>query len=127
MLYTLATRSSMDVNVLHDRNPLFVLLSDGGVRNNYTVRILNKGPKRTFTLSVSGLDGAQLHIPGTEPRADGKLAVEVGEDQTQEIRLSVQVKSAALPPGPVQIEIRATDPATGESAGAEDHFIPSTQ
>jgi len=117
----------MDVNVLHDRNPLFVLLSDGGVRNNYTVRILNKGPERTFTLGVSGLKGAELRVAGVEPGADGKLAVEVGQDQTREIRLSVQVKSELLPPGPVQIEIRATDTASGETAAAEDHFIPSTQ
>ena len=55
MLYALTTRSSMSVNVLHDRNPLFVQLSDGGVSNNYTVRILNKGPERTLALDVSGL------------------------------------------------------------------------
>ena len=28
--------------MLHDRNPPYVLLSDGGVRNGYTVKILNK-------------------------------------------------------------------------------------
>ncbi len=100
MLYALATRSSMSVNVLHDRNPLFVLLSDGGVRNDYTVRILNKGPERTFALDVSGLPGADLHIPGTERGADGRLVVEVGQDQTREIRLSVQVKSAMVPAKP---------------------------
>jgi hypothetical protein len=37
------------------------------------------------------------------------------------------VKNALLPEDPVQIEIRATDTATGEAAGAEDHFIPSTK
>ncbi len=127
MLYALATRSSMSVNVLHDRNPLYVLLSDGGVRNNYTVRILNKGPERTFALDVSGLPGADLHIPGTERRADGKLAVEVGQDQTREIRLSVQVKSAMVPQSPVGIEIKATDTATGQTAGEQDHFVPPNQ
>jgi cytochrome c oxidase accessory protein FixG len=123
MLYALATRTTMSVNVLHDRNPLFVLLSDGGVRNNYTVRILNKGPERTFVLDVSGLPGAELHITGTEPRADGKLAVEVEQDQTREIRLSVQVKSTMVPENPVGIEIKATDAATGQSATEQDHFV----
>ena len=52
MLYALATRSSISVNVLHERNPLSVLLSDGGVRNDYTVRLLNKGTRRTFALEV---------------------------------------------------------------------------
>jgi cytochrome c oxidase accessory protein FixG len=127
MLYALATRSSMDVNVLHDRNPLFVLLSDGGIRNNYTVRILNKGPARTFRLEVSGLEGAELHIPGIERGTDGKLAIEVGQDQTREIRLSVQMKSGQVPAHPIIIAIRASDIASGESAEATDHFIPPSQ
>ena len=42
MLYALATRTLLDVNVLHDRNPLAVTLSDGSIRNAYTVRLLNK-------------------------------------------------------------------------------------
>ena len=42
MTYALATRRNDGVNVLHDRNPLFVRLSDGSLRNAYTVRILNK-------------------------------------------------------------------------------------
>jgi cytochrome c oxidase accessory protein FixG len=127
MLYTLATRSSMSVNVLHDRNPLYVLLADGGVRNDYTVRILNKGAQRSFALDVSGLPGADLHIPGTTRGADGRLAVEVGQDQTREIRLSVQVKSAMAPQSPVGIEIKATDTATGQTAGVADHFVPPSQ
>ena len=42
MTYALATRHNEGVSVLHDRNPLFVRLSDGSLRNAYTVRILNK-------------------------------------------------------------------------------------
>ena len=37
-----AQRPTLEINVLHDRNPLFVRLSDGGMRNGYTVKILNK-------------------------------------------------------------------------------------
>jgi cytochrome c oxidase accessory protein FixG len=127
MLYALATRSPIDLSVLHDRNPLFVLLSDGGVRNNYMVRILNKGERRTFALDVSGLPGAQLHSPGIEPRADGKIAVDVGQDQTREVRLSVQVSSGMVPSNPVRIDIRATDAATGLATAAADHFVPPAQ
>jgi hypothetical protein len=35
-------------------NPLYVLLADGSIRNDYTVRILNKGATRKFALDVSG-------------------------------------------------------------------------
>src|SRR6266581_4133574 len=42
MLYALLTRTLLDVNILHDRNPVAVRLSDGSIRNAYTVRLLNK-------------------------------------------------------------------------------------
>jgi cytochrome c oxidase accessory protein FixG len=127
MLYTLATRSTMGINVLHERNPLFVQLADGGVRNDYTVRLLNKGAARSFALDVSGLPGATLRIAGVDRQADGRLVVEVGQDQTRELRLSVQVEPANLPKAATIIEIESTDIASGQTATARDHFVPADQ
>jgi cytochrome c oxidase accessory protein FixG len=124
MLYALTTRSSIDVNVLHERNPLFVQLSDGGVRNDYTVRLLNKGGQRSFALDVSGLPGAIVHVSGIERGADGRLIVDVGQDQTRELRMSVQAASAMMPPSAVNITIKATDLSTGQTAVTADHFVP---
>lgn len=42
MLYSLLTRSPLEMNVTHDRNPLFVKLSDGSIRNGYNITIINK-------------------------------------------------------------------------------------
>jgi polyferredoxin len=127
MLYALTTRSSLGINVLHDRNPLFVTLSDGSIRNDYTVRLLNKGGDRTFALDVSGLPGAVLRIAGIERGADGRIVAEVGPDQTRELRISLLVPAKALPREPVNIEITATDVASGLSAHAADHFIPANR
>jgi cytochrome c oxidase accessory protein FixG len=127
MLYALATRTSMSLNVLHERNPLYVQLSDGGIRNDYTVRILNKAAQRSFALQVSGLPNAAVHVSGVERAADGQLIVEVGQDQTRELRLSVEVAGAMAPPNPIAIEIKATDTATGQTASAADHFIPPSR
>jgi len=124
MLYVLATRSSLGVSVLHERNPLYVLLADGSVRNDYTLRVLNKGPLRSVALNVSGLSGAVAHISGVERGADGGLIVEVGQDQTRELRMSVQVGSAAVSVNPIDIEFTATDTATGQTAITGDHFVP---
>jgi len=85
---------------------------------------VNKGSARSFALDISGLPSAALHVQGTEPAADGRLIVEVGQDQTRELRLSVQVASAVVPERPANIEIRATDLATGQAASAGDHFVP---
>ncbi|WP_038971633.1 cytochrome c oxidase accessory protein CcoG [Bradyrhizobium genomosp. III] len=124
MVYTLATRATIDVNVLHERNPLFVQLSDGGVRNDYTVRILNKGAQRSFAIEVSGLPGANIRVAGVEVAPDGKPVVEVGQDQTREVRLSVQVGPADLPKSSRDLEVAITDTASGGRASARDHFLP---
>ena len=82
--------------MLHDRNPVFVRLSDGAIRNAYTVRITNKrAERREFTLSISGLAGSLLDVVQT--RDDGRFVVEVGPDQTREVRVLV-TDYADLPP-----------------------------
>src|SRR5207247_11172431 len=56
-------RSVLDVSVLHDRNPVFVQLSDGSLRNAFTVKILNKmHAARTFRIATEGLKGAELSV-----------------------------------------------------------------
>jgi cytochrome c oxidase accessory protein FixG len=93
MLAALLNRSTLDINVLHDRNPPYVLLSDGGIRNGYTVKILNKlHQPREFSLEVRGLPGAQLAILGMEPGA----RIRVTTDDLREVRVFVTVPRAEL-------------------------------
>ena len=67
MLYALLTRSLLDVNVLHDRNPVAVKLSDGSIRNAYTVRLLNKrGFDRVIAIDVDGPVNATVHVVGAD-------------------------------------------------------------
>jgi cytochrome c oxidase accessory protein FixG len=125
MLVTLATRSSMSVKVLHDRNPLFTLLSDGSVRNDYTMRLLNKlGTDQSYALTIEGLPKTSVDVAGADASGDGRLVVTVGPDQTREVRVRVAVPPDRLPKAPVEITFTAVDTATGESASAREHFIP---
>ena len=63
MLTVLSLRSPLAVNVLHDRNPLYVALKDGTVRNGYDVKMLNMTPEpRTVTLHLEGLPGATVSL-----------------------------------------------------------------
>ncbi len=65
MLYSLLTRSPLELHVLHDRNPLYVTLSDGSVRNGYDIRILNKTHEdRTYRLALEGLPDATITMQG---------------------------------------------------------------
>jgi polyferredoxin len=122
MLYALATRDNVGVSVIHDRNPIFVQLADGEIRNGYTVRILNKyNLARRFTLKVEDLPGAIIEVGGVSTSADGDHAIEVGPDQTRELRVLItdhERRSGKETP----IAISVTDRETGESARAFDHF-----
>jgi cytochrome c oxidase accessory protein FixG len=126
MTYALATRSSMSISVLHERNPLFVALSEGGVRNDYTVRLLNKSATaQSFKIELVGLPGATIQAVGIDHRGNDDLIVEVGQDQTRELRVSVQVPEAMVPARSADVMFRATDAATGQTSTARDHFIPN--
>src|SRR5262249_46784794 len=95
MLAAVLLRSTVEINILHDRNPPFVLLSDGGVRNAYTVKILNKMHEpRVFSLSTQGLPGALLTIVGNN--GDGNIRV--GTDDLREVRVLVTVPVSYLAP-----------------------------
>ncbi len=42
MLNSLIFKSPIEVNIIADRNPIYVRMSDGSIRNGYTLRIVNK-------------------------------------------------------------------------------------
>ncbi|MES9832874.1 MAG: cytochrome c oxidase accessory protein CcoG [Candidatus Thiodiazotropha sp. DIVDIV] len=56
--YGLTSLAPLEIKVIHDRQPLFVLQSDGSIQNKYTVKILNKLTKDIpVTLSAEGPEG----------------------------------------------------------------------
>jgi cytochrome c oxidase accessory protein FixG len=122
MLYGLATRTFTGLSVIHDRNPVFVTLADGSVRNGYTVRVLNKRPiSRVFTIEAEGLPGARVEVVGAAGEADStSLAVE--PDTTLEARVLVFAPAGARPEKTTPLAFRITDVASGEVATAHDHF-----
>ena len=120
MSYALITRTAQSISVLHDRNPIFVRLSDGAIRNAYTVRIANKrSDRREFALSLSGLAGSLLDVVQT--RDDGRFVVDVGPDQTREVRVLV-TDYADRPAGSTPVNFHLYDVGTGERASASDYF-----
>ncbi len=106
MLLSLTVRDRIDVNVIHDRNPVFVTLSDGSIRNGYTVKILNMvNEPRTFQIRVEDLPGAHLAFAGGEAVSgissgedlDGPfLRVEVDPDRLRSVRIVVTMPREAL-------------------------------
>ena len=65
MLVMLWLRSSVDVNILPEHNPLFVTLADGSIRNGYIIRVMNKEhAEKDYLLSVQG--NGRLSVQGRE-------------------------------------------------------------
>ncbi|EFL89401.1 cytochrome c oxidase accessory protein CcoG [Ahrensia sp. R2A130] len=100
LLTVLALRDTLDVNILHDRNPLFVTLSDGSTRNGYEIKILNKrGETRLFWVETEGLPGAQLTVASSGNKPKASLLVEVDADSIRGVKVFV-----AVPPGQLEDE-----------------------
>ena len=123
MLYALLTRSLLDVNVLHDRNPVAVRLTDGSIRNAYTVRLLNKGLDREVVLDVEGAANAVLHVVGGDAVTSGRPLIVLGRDRTTELRVLVTAPAASNTVKSIPLTFRVTDTAHGEVATATDNFV----
>ncbi|MBN9280149.1 MAG: cytochrome c oxidase accessory protein CcoG, partial [Hyphomicrobium sp.] len=96
MLVALWNRTTLELNIQHDRNPPFVRLSEGGIRNAYTVKILNKlHEPRTFALTLRDLPGAALSMVGAN--AGEAMQVTVPTNTLRELRVFVTVPREGLP------------------------------
>lgn len=61
--YSVATRGSFDRAVNQIRQPLYVVLSNGDIRNRYQIRITNKAAEdQTYVFSARGIPADALHL-----------------------------------------------------------------
>ncbi len=113
MTYGLLNKTVLEVNVVPDRNPLFVQVSGGGIRNGYTVRILNKKHgEHKFTIAVSGLKDPNLSYVGIEA---GEPPLDVKSDDVRAVKvyLTVPPEEAATMPANVAIGFTVHDIVDG--------------
>jgi len=122
-LATVASRSSLEVNVLHDRNPLFVKLSDGSIRNGYTLKILNKvRDARRFDLAVEAPGHASLQIVGLEQPAADTVSLTAPPDGVATYQVYVRLPPADGAASSQALVFRLTDRASGDSVRYESIF-----
>ncbi len=125
MLYSLLGRSDMDLTAQHDRNPLYVTLSDGSVRNAYTLRILNKNlQRRTFRIETFGIPNGTIEAAGAIQELEGRSIVVSGApDSTFELHAFVTVPKGVEATGTRRITFRLSDVGTGKSTIVRDNFV----
>ena len=97
MLFALGTRTHTDLTVSPDRNPPFMLLKDGSVRNAYTLRLRNMEARpRDMEVALTGLpEGAVMWTEAVSmENAAAQLVIDVPANETKVVRAYVM-----LPPG----------------------------
>ncbi|MFZ4690107.1 MAG: cytochrome c oxidase accessory protein CcoG [Polymorphobacter sp.] len=96
MLFSLGVRSRLDISVAPDRNPRFVQLSDGAIRNAYTVKLRNMETRpRSVDIAISGLPGAVVWSEaGDRASAGTGLRLALQPDAVTRIRMFVAAPAA---------------------------------
>ena len=123
MLGSLFFRATLDINVLHDRNPLFVTLSNGDIRNGYTIKLLNKTREgRSFTLSFEGIEGAEMWVIGKEETPAAQLQLSAEPDSVATYQAYVRVPAEAVDAAKLDIRFLLSDTETGETVVKDTVF-----
>lgn len=122
MLFTLGQRTRLDLAVQPDRNPVYVRLSDGSIRNNYTLKIRNMETRpRIVDIYVEGLPGAVVWTPaGKREFATQHIQFAVAPDAVHKVQLFV----VAPAEGPEHSTFTiSTIARTGDESGDSDTVV----
>ncbi|MGV6803065.1 MAG: cytochrome c oxidase accessory protein CcoG [Ruegeria sp.] len=120
LLFALFIRSDIELTVAPVRNPTFVVMSDGAIRNTYDVRLRNKhGEDRLFKLSLVGDPAMRLEIEGTQLDTVNVLA-----DNTQLTRVYIVASKGTAPSTTESTPVRiwVEDLVSGERAYKDTTF-----
>jgi cytochrome c oxidase accessory protein FixG len=122
MLTMLEGRTRLDLSVLQTRNPVWVRLSDGTIRNAYEIKIRNlEARPRDVELTIGGIPAVVWTETGVRARAGRSVRVRLEADKVARARIFV----AAPLPGPQRSDltftVRALDPQ-GETATTTSFF-----
>ncbi len=117
MLFSLGQRDRLDIHVDPDRNPRYVLLSDGQVRNSYTVKLRNMETRpRRVDIAISGLPGAVVWSENGDRMSAGTgLQVALPPDVVTKVRMFVAAPADGDEHARFHIIARPTDGAMGSN------------
>jgi cytochrome c oxidase accessory protein FixG len=116
-------RAPVEISVIEDRNPLFVRLSDGGIRNGYTLKILNKthGVQR-FAVRADGIADSRIAIVGHE-NGGADIPVEANAVRAVKVYVTVPPEARAVLRGSsTPLRFVVTDLATGDEMIRDTSF-----
>jgi cytochrome c oxidase accessory protein FixG len=124
MLVALFLRDSIEVTVRHDRNPVFVTLSDGSIRNGYEVGIQNRNASPyPFRLSARADGGyLRLGVQGEDP-----AAITIPPDATRRLRVFLTAPAGQLPSGRIDVRLWVENLVTRDRSAYATFFQGSEE
>ena len=128
LLVALFVRPDIEVNVSPIRNPVFVALSDGTIRNDYDLRILNKhGEERPFHITVTSTsDDTFLHV--ALQGHEGVIVVAPADDTfSQRVYLVADPSDPAGSRNRTEVRIWIEDMTNGDRAFVDTVFNGKSQ
>jgi cytochrome c oxidase accessory protein FixG len=120
LVVALFLRSDVEVNVTPVRNPTFVLLSDGSVRNSYDLRIRNKlGDERMLFIGFTAEDPLVLTVEG---QPNSVLTVPANATLNQRIHITALPGSSAANAPRTELRLWVGDTAGSDRAHYDTTF-----
>ena len=120
LLFALGTRRHIDISAAKDRNPPYMQLSDGAVRNAYTIKLRNMESRpRAMEIGLSGLPRAVMWSDDM-PRAAAARSLHrtVAPDQADAVRIYV-----TAPAGTAAQDFQFTVRARDAEGGNDTHKV----
>lgn len=123
MLWAYAAKPGYEFNVLKDRSPSFIRLSDGRIRNGYTLKLVNKSTSaQLVSVSVKGAEDLAFEIIGVgSASADETLQLSAQAYGVDRYRMLVTLPAAGAG-APVRLDVTLTDIDSGETILATTPF-----
>lgn len=120
LIVALFMRSAFDVTVAPVRNPTFVTLSDGAIRNTYEIRLRNKhGDMRPFEISIKGDTALQVSLEGNQ---DDTVLVPADATQLQRVYVVAPKGSEAALDSLTDLRFWIQDTTTGDRVHKDTVF-----
>jgi cytochrome c oxidase accessory protein FixG len=120
MLLGVIDRTRLTVSAQHQRNPSYVQLSDGHVRNGFTVKIRNMEARpRNMELSIAGLPRAVIWTDsGSRATAGNVVRTTVPSDALAKLPIFVAAPGGGEERQDFIFSVRSSDGRESDSTGA---------
>jgi cytochrome c oxidase accessory protein FixG len=122
IVFNLSVKLPLKIDILHDRNPIFVMLSNGNVSNGYIIKISNKTfENKSYNLKISGVDNYSIKLVGGGDMTISNLPVLAQE--VASFKVYIAVDSDKLVNYQKKIDFIITDNQSNNSFKGTSMFI----